>query len=459
MSYNPRFEASKDLSLNKINERLEDFAAAGQEQSRTRFSRSPPSVPSVASTAFEESQPPSPGELLRDRERIELRNSTADEQFAVQKNDELDRILKARDMGLLQQPSPFDWEQAAEANVKYRWMRQGIWDDRWDEQPNKIWKHELEDLSQPTWLLTTTKDTNSETKHRKYSDLEDEYQEIAQFSVDVQTRQWSRPCYQFIHQICEERQWIKLGFNGQDQDQRFDLDTKAYENTRSRWVRDGIWDNDWGVIPGVSWKHERPRKFLPAHPLLRSGDDHKAAKMEKAERPPNWYFMAPIEPLAINFRARSSRLYSLYASDPSYSNISAPSSEVPPPQHEQSIKSQETKKTGSTTFSSVTVEAKPKSAKKGQEERQAKSQARKPTANTKKTKFNGKAPQKQKSHISGLSAVKSKQPERILSKKENSNHWSIQKAETQQSNYATSSRPRRAAASKAREKMTKATRP
>ncbi|KAL9629711.1 MAG: hypothetical protein Q9164_006758, partial [Protoblastenia rupestris] len=291
MSYNPVYEASKALPVEKIAEKLEDFAAAGQDLSRRRFSRSPPPVSSVPSTEYEESDPPSPGAQLRDRESKELQNSTAGEQFTIQINDELDRIRAARAMGLLQQPSLSDWEEAAEANVKYRWMRQGIWDDRWDSQPSKIWKHELQHFPPPVGPSKSAIDTEGRRlgtrKKREQSDLEDEYQDTVQSAVDFQNRQSSRPCYQFVHQFCEERRWIKMGFSKHDQDQHANIDTRAYKNLKSRWIRDGIWDDDWTLIPGVSWKHERPRKNAPPQEIFRRIDAHKAVRMEQAERPPD----------------------------------------------------------------------------------------------------------------------------------------------------------------------------
>ena len=53
---------------------------------------------------------------------------------------------------------------------------------------------------------------------------------------------------------------------GQDQDHDHDqqtkVDVRAYENVKSRWIRDGVWDDDWTFVPGTSWRHERPRKAL-----------------------------------------------------------------------------------------------------------------------------------------------------------------------------------------------------
>ena len=79
------------------------------------------------------------------KELEKLQNSTAKVQFMIQIADKLEHIHAARDKGLLQQPNLFDWREAAETNVKYRRVQQGIWDERWEHQAGKIWKHEVQD--------------------------------------------------------------------------------------------------------------------------------------------------------------------------------------------------------------------------------------------------------------------------------------------------------------------------
>jgi len=459
MSYNPIYEASKALPVERIAKKLEDFATAGQDLSRRRFSRSPPPLPSGPSTAYEESNPPSPGEQLRDRENKELQNSTADEQFAIQVKDELDRIRTARDKGLLWQPNLSDWDEAAEANVKYRWMRQGIWDDQWDIEPGKIWKHELEDIPQPAGPSHSVKGGKLGTKKKdKYSELQDEYQEIVRSAVDPQQRQLSRPCYQFVHQFCEERQWIKMGLSREGQDQHANLDTKAYESLKSRWIREGIWDDDWTLIPGVSWKHERPQKIPPPQEMFRRADALKATRMEQAERPPDWYFMASTELLTIFDRDLSPSFPSKCASDPSRPSTLEPSSEVIPPGSDRSVTSRTSRVIGlSRSTRQSTAKAKPNAARQEHNQRPTKSPAKKPTANATRTKPTRKTPRKRKDYTPELRIAKSRPLKERISAKEETNHQSTQEAKTQISNYTSFPKPRRAAALAAMEKLTKAT--
>ena len=105
--------------------------------------------------------------------------------------------------------------------------------------------------------------TNKKTNHkRKDSELMEENRETERQAVDYQHRQSSPPCYQFLSQFCQEREWIKMGLCDQDheQDQQTNLDTKACEILKSRWIRNGIWDDDWTFVPGTSWRYERPWK-------------------------------------------------------------------------------------------------------------------------------------------------------------------------------------------------------
>lgn len=144
----------------------------------------------------------------------------------IQIRDELGRLRAARDMGLLERPIVFDshLEDAAEANVKYGWIQQGIWDERWEGQPGKIWKHELQDpLSRmkPSDSMKGGGVTSKKTNHKRTnSELLEEYRETVRQAVDYQDRQSSRPCYQFLYQFCQEREWIKMGLcdRGHEQD-------------------------------------------------------------------------------------------------------------------------------------------------------------------------------------------------------------------------------------------------
>ncbi|KAL9129927.1 MAG: hypothetical protein Q9175_007156 [Cornicularia normoerica] len=463
MSYNPIYEASRALPVEHIAKELEDFAAAGQDLSGRRFSRSPPRVPSVPSTTYEESEPPSPTEQLQDKESLELDNSTAGAQFNIQVRNELGRIRTARDKDLLQHPSLLDLEEAAEANVKYRWIQQGIWDERWESQPSKIWKHELQDPPSPVRPSDSVKEggvTELKAKHkRKRSELEEECHEISRRAVDYQNQQSSRPCYQFVYQFCQERQWIKMGLSNGDQDQQTNLDTRAYETLKSRWIRDGIWDDDWTFVPGTSWRHERPRKTLDPQERYRREDARKAARIEQAERPPHWYSMAPIPPLTRIYWP-STRPVSLEAfsdPDPSGLSILELSSKVKPSPRNRSRTSRRHTHPGCSGFES-TAKSKPDSKSQEHDEPRTKSATKKTTVPPTRTDPKKKTPQKQKIDTSQSCIAVSRPVKKQTSANKEKNgppRPVVRPIETAKD--TTASRPRRAAALKAMKNLRRAT--
>lgn len=461
MSYNPIYEASRALPVEHIAKELEEFAAAGQDLSGRRFSRSPPRVPSVPSTTYEESEPPSPHEQLQDKESLELVNSDADAQFNIQFRDELGRIRAARDKDLLQRPV-FDLEEAAEANVKYRWIQQGIWDERWASQPGKIWKHELQD---PPLPLRPSDSVNEggvpewrAQLKRKQSELEEEYYEVSRRAINYQHQQASRPCYQFLYQFCQERQWIKMGLSDQDQDQQTSLDTRAYETLKSRWIRDGIWDDDWTFVPGTSWRHERPRKIPDPQGTYRREDAQKAARVEQAERPPRWYFMAPAAPL-MRIKWPSTKPVSLEdVFDPSGPSILERSSKVNPPRNRSrtSRTHTQTKFSGSTRKSST--KSKPDSKSQEHDEPRTKSATEQEIVPSTSTGAKKKSPQKQKIDIP-QSCVADTRPikKRTSANKEKKDLPRPVVRPTETAKETTASRPRRAAALKAMKNLTRTT--
>ncbi len=70
----------------------------------------------------------------------------------------------------------------------------------------------------------------------------------------------SRPIHQFLWQLHNERDRIINEHTDGTSPAAFSLDINdtAYESIKSTWVRRGIWDIKWGILPGMSWKHEWP---------------------------------------------------------------------------------------------------------------------------------------------------------------------------------------------------------
>ena len=89
-----------------------------------------------------------------------------------------------------------------------------------------------------------------------------------------------------------------------------DINTRAYENVKNTWTKRGIWNKRWGILPGMSWKHEEPLEEeaadgpvpVPANPLVNGSH-------EAGEAPAIRIFGSP-PPVESNHRQASGALNS-----------------------------------------------------------------------------------------------------------------------------------------------------
>ncbi|KAK4233742.1 hypothetical protein C8A03DRAFT_38533 [Achaetomium macrosporum] len=211
----------------------------------------------------------------------------------IRTQEELRRDEKGREVERLQSKARVDWiptgqqrpslERLAEEKVKMRWIEQGIWRD--DTSPK-----------QPTAAAKT--------------------KEMGQ---DQREREASRPFYQFVYQVSKEREWIEE--EEEEEEGTIEVTTRvpapcpanpfsygARETpavpegrVKATWVKWGIWDAIWGVLPGMTWKHERPFEEVLQEEL-----DNDAAQAEDSGIGNAESFMARASPAARNrcrFRA------------------------------------------------------------------------------------------------------------------------------------------------------------
>jgi hypothetical protein len=93
----------------------------------------------------------------------------------------------------------------------------------------------------------------------------------------------SRPYFQFLFQVSRERKWIRDGHPSDDVEKINEL---AYECVKEMWVRDKIWDTNWGKYPGMKWMHEFPcdghDQSLSAEQDQSTGPKIAAAPTQKA---------------------------------------------------------------------------------------------------------------------------------------------------------------------------------
>ncbi|EGC44449.1 conserved hypothetical protein [Histoplasma capsulatum var. duboisii H88] len=226
---------------------------------RSAFSDPPPPYASRETT-----QPPSPPRPLteadrrreRQRRKEERLNSMPERQFAYQRRIEEERLIdqsmrrKTRRKDTLPFNKDLTFATNAVDNVTNRWKEQGIWNDKWKAQPlgPRRWSHE--EPPEPDLEPELEKHP-----HRSGPDTLDPpkpWRKIV--NAESMAAQVSRPYYQFLFQKSKEREWLEDELDIEPSD----IDTKAYENVKNRWLAQKIWNLKWGHMPGLTWIHEDP---------------------------------------------------------------------------------------------------------------------------------------------------------------------------------------------------------
>lgn len=239
------------------------------------------------------------------------------EQFVAQCSQESERMDADRRNNMYRRPASFaSITEHARFIVKTRWIEQGIWREDWNTHARFLgtWKHE--EPPPAVGLFGTVANGKRPPSSHKV-DLEEDRQ-----------REASRPYFQFIAQLSHERLRIQqvLGhpsrpwrehpmhraFIGAAQGRLLeeearqwaletpndghamsttppDINTTAYERLKSAWTDWRIWNDKWGVLPGMSWKHEEPFEEMLRERLVRTGlavDVPDAEEPERAEEAP-----------------------------------------------------------------------------------------------------------------------------------------------------------------------------
>lgn len=246
------------------------------ERARRRFSHSPPSHRSYPSGTTTRS--PSPA--LSDEQRlveleIERRASEPYQQLFDQVGEEKKRIFEAHINRTRRLPAGSNMDTMAHEIVKSRWIEQGIWKNEWTAPgvAHGRWKHEeppalesetetdTEESSSSGFSLSgrpTNSHLESQQKRRRPKS-DDEKRRIAERRVVCQRqREASRPYHQFVYQISQERERMQEDSPSGEGIDTAAVNTRAYEIVKSTWMKRGIWNEDWGILPGMSWKHEAP---------------------------------------------------------------------------------------------------------------------------------------------------------------------------------------------------------
>ncbi|KAL8725830.1 MAG: hypothetical protein Q9166_007117 [cf. Caloplaca sp. 2 TL-2023] len=243
------------------------------DRARLRFSQSPPSYTSQSSQGSTLSNSPNGPPPEQNEQEVQARRehnaSTPFNQMRRQQAEERKLIFKEQSEGIYRVPVGVLYDTYTFELVKSRWQEQGIWSERWKEDrlvgAGRRWKHEeplhhvlgCDSGSENDAEGPFISSKRPRTKGEKWTSLTDEQR--AKFEHD---REASRPIYQFLWQLNRERGLIskesKTKVREAAASDELDINTKAYENVKRLWEERRIWDIKWGIMPGMSWKHERP---------------------------------------------------------------------------------------------------------------------------------------------------------------------------------------------------------
>jgi hypothetical protein len=195
----------------------------------------------------------------------ELRNEhhacLPSQQFRIEQTEERQRLAKL--YGSLYGSHTHEY---VEKLVRDRWKREGIWDDTWKEgeEAEWRWKHErtgFEFGSEHLFSITTL-------------NLQDPSRPLSRFLNQV---------HQEIYKIWNEMMQLVLkavdptdyGLESHSvmgcskaeatSHLRDQISTQASRIVKERWKRWDLWDDNWGELPGLAWKHELPMGEFPFH--------------------------------------------------------------------------------------------------------------------------------------------------------------------------------------------------
>lgn len=237
------------------------------DRARGRFSESPPSYRSQSGTSTRSpSAPP-----LRDEQqtrserewqiRIDHQASHPSNQYEAQVSEERERLYDGDRNRTHRLPAGTDFFKLAEDNVKKRWVEQGIWNEKWKYAKVWKWKHEESADAEPQPRVENAPPLFSfATAEPASSPQTNSDSAKTPTQISSREREASRPFFQFVNQISEERERIQNSLRaaeGADVADSPTINTEAYEKVKSTWIERGIWNKKWGVFPGMSWKHEQ----------------------------------------------------------------------------------------------------------------------------------------------------------------------------------------------------------
>lgn len=256
------------------------------DRARSRFSNSPPSYRSHQSGTPTRSASPDPlndEELRREEHKFRLEqeycSSYPYDQFKAHTREEREQIREGLKNGTRRVPIGIDFVTLSKEIVKKRWIEQGIWNEDWSDAHPWRWRHEeplkpgsesrseseaeAEAKASNPFSIFSTK--SAEREERRPRTNQETRRTEERRAVREHEREASRPLHQFVYQILKEGERIRdesSSGNGAVVPDPADINTRTYNTVKSTWIKRGIWNRKWGILPGMSWKHEQPLKDM-----------------------------------------------------------------------------------------------------------------------------------------------------------------------------------------------------
>ncbi|KAJ4286973.1 hypothetical protein N0V90_012853 [Kalmusia sp. IMI 367209] len=291
--------------------------------------------PPPHSSLYETMQPTSPTEAPvldeNDDKAIQARyellyQSWPHNQFQSQVNREHERIIYQVEHGRKgrRQTLPFDEKSDlianAKNNVRAYWVEQGIWMDKWGPAYPKAarimnhrgvwslkvigkgprvsgrWGHETrpepgEYKSEPEPAPGPAINPNGSIFGIPHPRVDlaallrpHPAPKAPEKPLPPRDFEASRPYHQFSYQVSKEREWVKDELLMTGSIDNADIDAIAYENTKRHWMEDGVWNANWGEMPGMTWLHEDMED-----------EDERAGRLEVQRKGPNYWSEQQVE--------------------------------------------------------------------------------------------------------------------------------------------------------------------
>lgn len=141
-------------------------------------------------------------------------------------------------------------------------MASGLWKWKHEESLELEFESEADSRAEPKVRIFSFARKRVVAKPRRQKSDEEKRRLVEPRATRERKREASRPFHQFVYQISKEREQIQAGSRSGEATTTAtaipDINTKVYENVKSTWIKRGIWNGRWGILSGMSWKHEEP---------------------------------------------------------------------------------------------------------------------------------------------------------------------------------------------------------